>query len=269
MFRPMTVRMMTGGMGLTAVLLLTCGMALADTHSSGQARVSLDRSMPAVNLSNVSLKDAIDFVRDISGANVHVNWRALEAAGVTGDTTVNVRLRGVSLRKVLNLILSEASGGVGLTFYVDDGVVEVTTSEIADSMMYTIVYPVQDLLFEPPVITAPPDFDLSNAGGGGGGGGGGRGGGSRGGGGGSRGGGGGGGGGQGLFGSMSVGQNQGQTQEQNKTKKQDDLITLIVETVQPSIWAQNGGKATIKFFQGNLVITAPRSVHEMIGGPIE
>ena len=37
-------------------------------------------------------------------------------------------------------------------------------------------------------------------------------------------------------------------------------------TVYPDCWVQNGGKASIKFFSGNLIITASRSVHEAIGG---
>jgi hypothetical protein len=32
---------------------------------------------------------------------------------------------------------------------------------------------------------------------------------------------------------------------------------------------QNGGKGTIRFFNGNLIVTAPRSVHEAIGGPVD
>ena len=251
------------------LLLMLCGECFAaKSAANAQTRAQLDRVLPAVNFSNVTLKDAIDFLRDVSGSNIHVNWKAIEAAGITPDTAINVKLRQVSLRKVLTLLLSEASGGVGLTFYIDDGVIEITTTEIADNTMYTVVYPVQDLLVEPPPFIEPPQFDLSyassrgQAGGGGGRGGGG---------GGGRGGGGGGGGsgsGNGLFGQS--GQNYGQqNQPRDKDAKAKELVELIVETVSPSIWVQNGGKATIRFFNGNLIVTAPRSVHEAIGGPVD
>ena len=85
--------------------------------------------LPATNLDNVSVNDAIDFLRDVSGANIHVNWRALEEVGVGKDAQVNVRLRSVNLRKVLDLVLEEAGGGTALTYYVDQGVIEVTTRE--------------------------------------------------------------------------------------------------------------------------------------------
>jgi hypothetical protein len=244
--------------GLIVTVVLGLCQAAPAASQNAQAKASLNRVLPAINFTNVTLRDAVDFLRDVSGANIHANWKAIEAAGVTADTTINVKLRSVTLRKVLGLVLSEASGGVGLTFYIDEGVVEITTSEIADQQMFTIVYPVQDLLVEPPDFIQPPDFDLSQSQGR-----------SAGGGGGGRGGGGGGGGqGQGLFGNSTSG-NSSQQQQRDPKAKADELIQLIVDTVTPNIWVQNGGKATIRIFNGNLVITAPRSVHEQIGGPID
>ena len=54
-----------------------------------------------------------------------------------------------------------------------------------------------------------------------------------------------------------------------KDAKAKELVTLIKEIVQPSVWTDNGGKASIKFFNGCLIVNAPRSVHEEIGGPID
>src|SRR5262245_52699377 len=79
-------------------------------------RIALNRNLPTLNFSGVALGDAIDFLRDVSNANIHVDWRALEAAGVGKDTVVNMRLRSVSMRKALTLLLNEAGGGSLLTF---------------------------------------------------------------------------------------------------------------------------------------------------------
>jgi len=280
-------------------LMLGSVLTLAGTAwgagPNAAAKAALNRTIPAINFTNVTLRDAVDFLRDVGNVNVQVNWKAVEAAGVTPDTIVNIKLRQVTLRKVLNLLLTEVAGGPTLTFYVDEGVVEVTTKVIADEQLFTIVYPVQDLLIEPPEFVIP-EFDLGSSGGGGGGGGyggsGGGGGGSygggRGGGGGSRGGGGsygggrgggggsygGGGGGSyggsggsggGMFGSSNT-----NTQTKEKDAKAKELIELIKETVQPDTWKDTGtGKSSIRFFNGNLIVTAPRSVHEEIGGPID
>src|SRR5947207_1760893 len=148
---------------------------------------ALNSVLPATNLDNVSLSDAIDFLRDVSGANIHVNWRALEGIGVGKDAQVNVKLRSVTLRKVLDLVVSEAGAGSALTYYVDQGVIEVTTHELADKDQFTRVYPIQDLIVEVPDF-AGPDFNITNNNTGGG-----------------RGGGGGGGGGSSLFGGSSGG----------------------------------------------------------------
>src|SRR5581483_31867 len=92
----------------------------------------------------------------------------------------NLHLRGVSMRKALDLLLSEAGGGDQLTFDVDQGVIEITTRELADRRMVTRVYPVDDLIMVIPDFTDAPQFRLDasqNQSGGGGGGGGGAGGG--------------------------------------------------------------------------------------------
>src|SRR5215475_1245750 len=131
---------------LVAFVVLLVLWLLQPAHAAVGAKRSLDMTLPATNLDNVSLNDAIDFLRDVSGANIHVNWRALEGIGVGKDAQVNVKLRTVTLRKVLDLVLNEAGAGQALTYFVDQGVIEVTTQELADKDLLTRVYLVEDLL---------------------------------------------------------------------------------------------------------------------------
>jgi len=249
------VRRTVLGAAVVLLLMLCSNAFAAKSAANAQTRAQLDRVLPVVNFSNVTLKDAIDFLRDVSGSNIHVNWKAIEAAGITPDTAINIKLRQVLLQKVLGLLLSEASGGTELAFYIDDGVIEITTKEIADNTMYTVLYPVQDLLVVPPMFIEPPQFDLSYAA-------------SRGqsGGSGSRG--SSGGGSQSLI-ANGANWNQQQNQPPVKDAKANALIDLIVATISPNSWVPNGGKATVRFFDGYLIVTAPRSVHEMIGGPLD
>jgi general secretion pathway protein D len=243
---------------LTIVMFAIAALLLAGNcpaQAVVSARRALDLALPNVNLDNVLLSDAIDFLRDVSGANVHVNWRALEAAGVGKDTQVNVRLRTVTLRKVLDLVLGEAGAGVALAYYVDQGVIEITTRELADKDLFTRVYPIQDLIVEVPDFIGP-DFNITQnntqtSGSGGGGGGGGS--------------------GQGLFGGGSSGTSgtNGQEKQMTRAERAQALIDVITETIQPEIWNTNGGPAAIRFFNGNLIVTAPRSVHEALGGIVD
>ena len=223
---------------LVAILLITLVYNIRPARAQ-----ALSRILPQVNFSGVALNDAIDYIRDVTGANLHVDWKSLEAAGVDKGTALNIRLRNVQVRKVLNLILNEAGGQGGslLTFYVDQGVIEITTREVADRQLITRVYPVQDLLVEVPDFIGP-DFNLASQ---------------------SSGGGRGGGGGGNII--SSNGNGNDTEQKMTRAERAQALIDVITSTIQPDIWQVNGGTAAIRFFNGNLIVTAPRSVHEALG----
>jgi len=236
-------------------LVTALGLLLIPTMVIAAPRKALDKNIPQLKLDGVTFSDSIDFLRDVSGMNVHVNWKALELVGVEKSAVVNLRLSSVSMRKALTLLIAEVAPDNTVTFYVDEGIVEVTTKEIADKAMITRVYNVQDLLLEVPDFTQSQNIQLQSGGGGGhtlGGSGGGGGGSSQ-------------GIGQSLFGQ---GQND-QTNIRTRENRADDLIKLIEDTIQPEIWKDNGGPAAIRMFNGHLIVTAPRSVHEALAGPIE
>jgi general secretion pathway protein D len=188
-----------------------------------------------------------------------VNWKAVETAGVTKDTPINIHLAGITLRKALDMVLNDASGGDAITYYIDQGVIEITTREIADRAMVTRVYPVDDLLMEIPDFTDAPTFSLDASQQGQGGGGGGQALGQ------------GGGGGQ-IQVTNTVFQNanqqgqNGRNQGKTKAERAQDLVDLIQAIIFPDIWKENGGIASIRYFNGMLVVTAPRSVQDAIGG---
>jgi hypothetical protein len=251
--------------------------AAREAQAARQPAQALERRLPEVHFNNVALVDAIEFLRDTSGANIHVNWRALDEVGVDRDDTVNLRLRGVTLRKTLELILAEAGTGL-LTFHLDDGVIQITTREMADRHLFTRVYNVEDLLVEVPNFVPPAGMMGGGAMGGGGFG---TGGGTRGGGGrtgGGFGGGGGGGFGGGATGGGAFGGGGGiggttgaggmAMDARTKAERGQELVEMIIDTVNPEIWVENGGPASIRYWNGNLIVTAPRSVHEAIGGPM-
>jgi hypothetical protein len=235
------------------LLILLCPAIIARGESA--ARLALDRDTPAVKLDGVALKDALDFVQDLSGANLHVNWGALQSAGVTKDAVIDVHLRGVPLRKILSVILSEAAAGNAvLTYYVDENVIEITTLELADKVLITRVYPVDDLLMDVPDFTDAPTVTLSQtgssgttAGVGGGGGGGGS---------------------SSIFGGGGGG-GGGSDTTLTRDQRAQQLIDLITSIIRPEIWQANGGPASIRFFNGSLIVTAPRSVQEAIDGPVD
>src|SRR5205823_11203618 len=75
------------------------------------AQALLDRMLPEIRFDNTAFLDAIDFLRDIASANISVNWRSLEAAGIRKNTPVSVRLNDAKFSIVLDAILKDASSG--------------------------------------------------------------------------------------------------------------------------------------------------------------
>jgi hypothetical protein len=51
---------------------------------------------------------------------------------------------------------------------------------------------------------------------------------------------------------------------ETRDQKAADIIKMITTTIRPEIWKDNGGPASISFYRDHLVVTAPRSVHELL-----
>ena len=219
----------------------------------------LSQVIPSLDVDGLSMQRVMDYLRKTSGTNLTVNWKALEEVGVTKETVISLRVREVTLRKVLQLVLDLASPNSPLTYVIDGNVIEVTSQEAQDKILITKVYVVDDLVMVNNQNIQPPRLNLSSltSGGGssGGGGGGGFGGGGGGGGGGSS---------QGLF-TQST---QTQQPQQTAAQKGQELVSLIKLVVRPNIWSDAGGTSTITFLNGKLIVYAPASVHEAIGGPV-
>jgi len=209
-------------------------------------RQSLSRKIAQVNWNNIPLSDALDSIAKSAGVNFDVNWKAMEALNIGRTTAVSAHLRDVTVRKLLKTLLTSASPEDKLAYYIDDEIVVVTTREVADQQLVIKVYPVADILVEVPNFVAP-NVSLSSSGQ-------------------TSGGRSGGGGNQSLF---SDSNNSSDTQRETiktKVQREEDLVGLIKETVRPEVWRDNGGTATIHYFNGHLVVNAPRSVQETLSG---
>ncbi len=227
--------------------LLTIGTAV---HAQTAAGAALARKIPSVKFEQIALKDALDFFRDTTGANFTIDWKSIEEAGLGKDTPVSLQLKNVAMSLAMKKTLDAAGPGL-MTFYVNENVITVTSVAKADTEMVTMVYPVGDLLVETPDFQGP-EFSLDqnqggsrsrgnrNSGGGGGSSG-------------ST--------GNSIFGGAG-GSNGTSNDEKSKTRTEraTELIEIIHSTIRPEIWDVNGGKSSIKYLNGNLIITAPRTV---------
>ena len=90
----------------------------------------LAKKLPEIAIDRVPARDVIDFFRDVTNANIFLNWRTLEVAGVTRQQPVTLRLREVSLRTVLWLLLdaAQAKPDTPLDFRVEKEVITISTA---------------------------------------------------------------------------------------------------------------------------------------------
>ncbi|MDB5332971.1 MAG: hypothetical protein JWP03_4122, partial [Phycisphaerales bacterium] len=82
-------------------------------------QAQLDRQLPEVQFDGVGLGDAVDFLHDVSGANLFVNWKVLAAAGMERNTPVSARLRNVKFAQALATVLDAVHGRERVTYAIE------------------------------------------------------------------------------------------------------------------------------------------------------
>ncbi len=122
-----------------------------------------------LKFNNVPLSEVVQYFRDISGLNIHVNWRALQAVGVDKSEPVSFQARDITLAAALDLMLrginTDRDRLSSIYWLVDKGVVQIATGEVFDREMRTVVMDVADLLAVVPDFKAP-QLNLARDGGG-------------------------------------------------------------------------------------------------------
>jgi general secretion pathway protein D len=196
----------------------------------------------------IEFKNVIEFLREVSGVNIHVNWTALQAVGIDKTSIVTVKLTNVTLEKALQVILDDLEGGVSqLGYIIDRGVITISTRDDLAKETKIHVYDIRDLVVRVPNFYGPRiDLDIGNN----------RGGNNRT---------GGGGGGGGLFGD-GTGRDNNVSREEAPTRQQliESIQTMIRETVSPESWRPTGDIGSIHELGGQLVVTQTPDNHERL-----
>ncbi|MGC9454111.1 MAG: hypothetical protein ACP5HU_04535 [Phycisphaerae bacterium] len=124
-----------------------------------------DASPPAqrrgvgLQFQEAGLEEVIEFFRDVSGANFHVNWSSLESVGIDRRTPMSLRLSNVTIAQALDMVCDRLSGTRGkmqrVYWVIDDGVVHIATGEVLNRRTETRVFDIADLLMVAPDYPAP------------------------------------------------------------------------------------------------------------------
>jgi hypothetical protein len=130
----------------------------APTATDALARRTLEQKLDQavdVEFAESPFNEVIDFLQEKSGIQFVVKTKKLEEAGAAVDMPVNLNLKGVKLRTLLELLLEPLE----LTYMTKDDLILITTPEDAESpgRMIARVYDCRELLAmaRPPGSTRP------------------------------------------------------------------------------------------------------------------
>lgn len=125
---------------------LTAWKQVDGIDAEAKAFNALHKRLPELRFDAIGFADVVDFLRDVTGANITVNWRALEAAGIDRNTPVSLQLKDIRLEQALKHLLADVGGGsVKLAFGVSDGSIIVSTEEQLASVSQFRAYDIADL----------------------------------------------------------------------------------------------------------------------------
>lgn len=189
---------------------------------------------PVVSFDEEPLESVFDSLRQLTDANIWVNWSALEASGVDRDTPVSLHLKDVTLGRLLDLLCAQTGELGELRFGQSDNVIEISTSDALrsptpDIDTVQVVYDVGGILDAAERRRAGPreerrrDDEES----------------------------------MGLITAV-------------ETSVPDELGNIITESISPNIWRVNGGlRSTLEHFAGLLVVRAPGVIQDQVADLLE
>lgn len=209
---------------------------------------ALGKSIESMTFDDAPLVDVLDYLRIVSGVNIHVRWPRLADAQITPQTRVSIHLKGVTVAKALQLVLEDLSRAGGpVTTDIDSGVLTITTKDDLRSLVFTRVYDVRDMLIELPDFNAPripfatlgtgEDGEGEDAG---------------------------------IFEDVGGGADvagAAATTEVRKSKEAilANIIQTITDSVEPDSWRSAGGDiGEMKALHGQLVVTQMPAAHKVI-----
>ncbi len=113
-----------------------------DVNAQTQAKLE---KMVDLEIVETPLARFTDHMAEITGTQFYLDKKVLSEAGVTPDTLITFKLKNVPAEMILRLVFRD----LGLTYYLDNGVLIVTTPEEAETKLETRVYRVDDLVDSP------------------------------------------------------------------------------------------------------------------------
>jgi len=235
-------------------------LSLRRTHEAGFAESAANRRVARVlnhttiplDFQRNSFQQVMNFLSQVSGENMYVDWRALDFIGVSADDEITLQLNDITLVAALDRVLEQVGDDLDRPQWaIQDGMVTVSSEQALRKHTVTVVYDIRDLLFKVPYFGNAPDLDLASAlsqagdavrnssGGFAGGSGGGA-----------------------IFSDPAD-----QSPRLSREELVDQIVGIIQENIDPEGWRELGGDTgTLQELNGNLIITNTVRNHRQIEG---
>lgn len=208
----------------------------------------LRSGLRAGGLADVTARDAVAYLSTVSGLSIVVPWPQLQQAGIDPEQHVTIT-GGITVAAGIDQLVKQLSPEGQVIWEVNPWYVEVMTKEAANRRLVTAIYPIGDLLTDVPNFTDAPQMDLTailsngssdrTLGGGGGGG--------------------------SSAGLLKDNTAAGATAT-TPAERGQKIADLVRQTIEPEVWREAGGPASITYYNGNLIVRAPAYVQRQIGG---
>ncbi len=127
------------------MVTLALAMALLQEPDSKRDEIlsKLNNQKITLDFKDVSLEDALGFIRDFAGINIHID-QEVHTSMSEDQLIVNIKVKDLILKSALKLML----GSKDLTATYKDGVLLIVPKAKANKAVTTRVYDVRDLLFK-------------------------------------------------------------------------------------------------------------------------
>jgi len=215
-----------------------------ETEADRRVLATLESTRIPGQFDGNELGDVLQFIATVTNLNLDVDWDSLSLLGIEEDTEVDLNLREVPARVVLDRVLQKVSPDEFslASWAVNDGILIVSSDATLRRNTFIVIYDVNDLLYEIPDYDDIPSLDLdqilnqSQQGGGGGG---------------------------------SIFQNEDADEETGLSREEivERLREILQSNIDPDGWVDTGGETgSITEINGNLIITNTARNHREIQG---
>jgi general secretion pathway protein D len=148
----------------TLSIVRTSGAGYLDNEANRMVAMGLETELPSVEFQNNKLAQVVDFLGTVASVNIQPDWKNLSFIGVEPEDRVNLAMRNVPVRTVLEHVLGQlGEDAISAPRYaIQDGLVVISSEEAIRQHVLTLTYDIRDLLFEVPYFDNAPLNDLED-----------------------------------------------------------------------------------------------------------